>query len=72
MNHSLHSADRVTHLKIVVIALIAATVVAGVGIAARVSGQTGDGLQRIEARAPVIKAGTPIELSSSNDIRTIR
>jgi len=44
MNHSIHNADRTTHLKIVVVALIAATMVAGVGVAARVFGnEAGDG-----------------------------
>jgi len=71
MNHSLHSADRATHLKIVVVALIAATMVAGIGVAARVTGQsTGDGVQRIEASVPV-KAGGPITVSSSG-ARAIR
>jgi hypothetical protein len=32
MNHSMYSADRATHLKIVVIGLLCATVVAVVGI----------------------------------------
>ena len=32
MNHSIHSADRSTHLKIVVVALVAGIVVAGLGI----------------------------------------
>ncbi|MBA7471889.1 hypothetical protein ES707_07201 [subsurface metagenome] len=34
-NHSMHDADRATHVKIVVIALLAAGVVVAVGIAAR-------------------------------------
>lgn len=72
MNHSILSADRTTHLKIVVVALIGATLVAGVGIAARVSGQNaGGGAPRIEARAPVLKAGTPVTVSSS-ETPTIR
>ena len=36
MNHSMYSADRGTHLKIVVIGLLCATVVAAVGIFAHV------------------------------------
>ena len=32
MNHSIYSADRSTHLKIVVVALVAGIVVAGLGI----------------------------------------
>ena len=35
MNHSIHSADRGTHLKIVIVALVAGIVVAGLGILAR-------------------------------------
>ena len=35
MNHSIYSADRTTHLKIVVVALIAAILVAGFSISAR-------------------------------------
>jgi hypothetical protein len=35
MNHSLYYADRTTHLKIVVMALLCATIVASVGIFAR-------------------------------------
>lgn len=34
MNSSMYTADRTTHLKIVVVALVAATLVAGFGIAA--------------------------------------
>jgi hypothetical protein len=66
MNHSLHSADRVTHLKIVVVALVGAIMVAGVGISARVSTQdSGDSVRRVEASVPLIKAGEPITVSSS-------
>ena len=35
MNHSIYSADRSTHLKIVVVALVAGIAVAGFGISAR-------------------------------------
>lgn len=41
MNHSIYSADRTTHMKIVVVALVASIGVASVGIAARVN--AGDG-----------------------------
>ena len=71
MNHSLHSADRTTHLKIVIVALIGATLVASVGIGARVTGVSGDGVRRLEASAPVIKAGRPMTVSTS-DTRTIQ
>lgn len=35
MNHSIHSADRATHLKIVVVALVAGISVAAFGISTR-------------------------------------
>ena len=37
MNHSIYSADRATHLKVVVVALVAGIMVAGLGITARVT-----------------------------------
>ena len=61
MNHSIHSTDRATHLKIVVVALVAGIVVAGFGITAR-SG-TDEGLTQT---ARVIKAGKPVAITSSN------
>lgn len=62
MNHSFYSADRMTHLKIVVLALVAATAVAGIGITARVS--TGDSFAQAD-RAQVIKAGKPVMITTS-------
>jgi hypothetical protein len=52
VNHSIYSANRMTHLKIVVVALIAGSAVASVGIAVHLSSDDGDA--RIER---VIKAG---------------
>ena len=62
MNHSFYSADRSTHLKIVVVALLAATAVAGIGITARVS--TNDTFADAQ-RVQVIKAGKPVMLTTS-------
>ena len=62
MNHSFYSADRSTHLKIVVVALLAATAVAGIGITARVN--TGDTYAQVE-RAQIIKAGKPVMVTTS-------
>ena len=59
MNHSIHSADRATHLKIVVIALVAGIVVAGLGISARTSTDYAQ-------TAHVIKAGKPVAVTSSD------
>jgi hypothetical protein len=61
MNHSIYSADRATHLKIVVVALVAGIVVAGFGISARL-GSGDDAVQT----ARVIKAGKPVVLTDSN------
>jgi hypothetical protein len=56
MNHSLYGADRATHVKIVVIGLLCATVVAVVGIFAHVSD--------IDlGTAPLVKAGQPTTMS---------
>jgi hypothetical protein len=59
MNHSIHSADRATHLKIVVVALVAGIAVAGFGISAR---STADYSQT----AHVMKAGKPVVVTSSD------
>ncbi len=57
-NHSIHSADRSTHLKIVVVALVAGFIVTGLGIFSR-----GDSDVHT---ARVIKAGQPTAFTSSN------
>lgn len=59
MNHSIHSADRATHLKIVVVALVAGIAVAAFGISARIGS---DDTQT----AHVIKAGKQITVTSSD------
>jgi hypothetical protein len=61
MNHSIYSADRATHLKIVVVALFAAVVVAAVGITARINADDG-----YAHAARVFKAGNPVAVTSSN------
>ncbi|MGC2080534.1 MAG: hypothetical protein WA728_31880 [Xanthobacteraceae bacterium] len=57
MNHSMQNADRTTHLKIVVVGLLCAIVVAGVGIFAHVSS--------IDLGTAPLKAGQPTTLSGS-------
>jgi hypothetical protein len=59
MNHSIHSADRATHLKIVVVALVAGLAVAAFGVATR---SNVDYTQT----ARVIKAGAPVAITSSD------
>ena len=62
-NSSMLTADRMTHLKIVVLSLICATLVAGVGIAARV---TDGSVGNVRMEATVIKAGTPVQASTTD------
>jgi hypothetical protein len=64
MNHSIQSADRATHVKIVVMALVAGIVVAGFAISARTSTD-------YSQSARVIKAGKPVVLTSS-DTQVVR
>jgi hypothetical protein len=59
MNHSIHSADRGTHLKIVIVALVAGIAVAAFGIAARTNVD-------YSQTAHVIKAGKPVVVTSSD------
>ena len=60
MNHSIYSADRSTHLKIVVVALVAGIALAGLGISARTSSDD------YTQTARVIKAGKAVTITSSN------
>jgi signal transduction histidine kinase len=68
-NFSLLTADRATHLKVVAVALVCAMMVAGVGLAARVTDQSAAADGRLEAT--VIKPGAPITALAS-EARTIR
>jgi hypothetical protein len=67
-NSSMFTADRMTHLKIVVVSLICATIVAGIGISSRITdgATTGSGLQ-----ATVIKANAPVT-AATNDGNSVR
>ncbi len=56
----MHSADRATHLKVVVVALVAGIVMAGFCIARFQSGTV------FEQTAGVIKAGKPVAITSSS------
>jgi hypothetical protein len=60
MNHSIYSADRTTHLKIVVVALVAGILVAGFSISTR--GTSDEGFTQT---ARVMKAGKPVVITSS-------
>ena len=60
MNHSIYSADRTTHLKIVVVALVAGVLVAGFSISTRNGSDEG-----FTQTARVMKAGKPVAVTSS-------
>ena len=64
MNHSIYSADRTTHLKIVVVALVAAIAVAGFSITAR---NTSDEGFTQTASTRIMKAGKPVVITSSSN-----
>jgi hypothetical protein len=66
-NLSLLTADRATHLKIVVLSLICATLIAGIGIAGRMSDTAANG----GIETTVIKAAKPLTAAATQD-RTIR
>jgi hypothetical protein len=61
MNHSIYSADRTTHLKIVVMALVAGIMVMGLGISVCTFSDDGS-----TQTARVIKAGKPVVVTSSD------
>ena len=67
MNHSIHSADRATHLKIVVVALVAGIAVAAFGISARTNA---DFTQTAQTNH-IMKAGKPVVITSS-ETSTVR
>jgi hypothetical protein len=70
MNFSLLTADRMTHVKIVAVALVAATVVTVVGLSARASGD-GPNLAGKPTPTQVVKAGKPT-IYTSNGALVVR
>jgi len=68
-NSTIFTADRTTHLKIVVISLVASIAVMVVGIAARTT--TTDTTARIQTAGPAMKAGKPVAITNS-DALTVR
>jgi len=63
MNESIASADRATHVKIVVVALAAASIVVAVGMNARVAG-SGLASRGIHDNGSVVKADKRMNYSS--------
>jgi len=64
-NFSLLAANRLTHLKVVMVALVCATLVVGIGLAARSTDRPGT------ANATVVKPGKPVT-ATAGEPRTIR
>ena len=71
-NSSLRSADSATHLKVVVVSLIAAIMVVGVGILAKpnFSDGTATFAARFDAAGPVIRAGKAT--ATAGDLGNVR
>ena len=65
-NYSLITAGPATHVKVVIVALIAGIAIVGSALAARP--ELPDMSTRIEARAPVLKADRPVVWTSSEHI----
>jgi hypothetical protein len=70
MNHSLMTADGTTHVKIVVVALVAAIVLVAVGITARVTAMDTE-TARVRTEGVVVKAGKATTYTKT-DSPTIR
>jgi hypothetical protein len=69
MNWSMYTADRTTHLKIVVVGLLAALLIAVIGISAR---ELNLGTDIMSAQGPAVhKAGGPV-VFTNRDGSTIR
>ncbi|MDB5605031.1 MAG: hypothetical protein JWP25_1931 [Bradyrhizobium sp.] len=60
MNHSIYSADRGTHLKIMMAALCSGIVIAGLGLSSR--NTSGDGYTHA---MPIVKAGKSVMVTES-------
>jgi hypothetical protein len=69
MAHSLIGADRLTHLRIVAVALVAGAIFVGVGVAAHMSDF--ETMAAMMQNQPVVKAGKPAIFTSGYDV-TIR
>ena len=68
-NATLYTADRSTHLKIVVVALVGATLIAGFGIAAR---NLNLGTDILTAQAPTVHKPGPTIVFTNRDASAIR
>jgi hypothetical protein len=69
MGSSLLSADRNTHIKITVVALVAAIIMVAIGVNAR-NASTEAEMARSDVDGPVLKAGKPATFTSSDHAAT--
>jgi hypothetical protein len=70
MNWSMYTADRATHLKIVVVGLCTAMLISVIAISAH---EFNLGTDIMTAQAPTVyKAGGPVEMSNRANAPTIR
>ena len=65
MNYSIYSADRTTHLKIVVVALVTGISIAGLGLSSRVNFDAAS-----THTEGVVKADKPLAMTSSDALIT--
>ena len=65
MNYSIYSTDRTTHLKIVVVALVAGVAIAGLGLSSHVNFDAAS-----TRTAGVVKADKPLAMTSSDALVT--
>jgi hypothetical protein len=63
MNHSIYSADRTTHRKIVVVALVAGILVTAFSISTHTASHDG-----FTQTARVMKAGRPVAITNSGNL----
>ena len=70
MNSSLWSANRATHIKIVVVSMVAVAVIVGVGINARTD-DSSSAVAMTKVNGPVLKATKPA-IITANDISKVR
>lgn len=62
MNHSIHSADRATHLKVVIVALVAGIAITALGISSRATIDNGS------QTAAVVKASKTLVVTSNDSV----
>jgi hypothetical protein len=65
MNYSIYSADRTTHLKIVVVALVTGIAIAGLGLSSRVNFNAA-----FTQTTGVVKADKPLAMTISDALVT--